>query len=73
MVLNNHSRDTSVPSFRPSDEGTRAFGAGPSVPGVGARPSTRPLDPRQETPVLPSGYWSRTATISLPSKAPQFL
>ena len=45
MVLNNHSWDTSVPSFCPWDEGTRAFGAGPSVPGVGARPSA-PLDPR---------------------------
>ena len=45
MVLNNHSRDTSVPCFCPWDEGTRAFGAGPSVPGVGARPSA-PLDPR---------------------------
>ena len=36
MVLNNHSRDTSVPSFCPWDEWTRAFVAGPSVPGVGA-------------------------------------
>ena len=42
MVLNNHSRDTSVPSFCPWDEGTRDFGAGPSVPGVGARPSAPP-------------------------------
>ena len=42
MVLNNHSRDASVPSFCPWDEGTRAFGAGPSVPGVGARHSAPP-------------------------------
>ena len=33
-------------SFCPWDEGTRAFGAGPSVPGVGAHPSAPPLDPR---------------------------
>ena len=42
MVLSNHSRDTSVPSFCPWDERTRDFGAGPSVPGVGARPGAPP-------------------------------
>ena len=42
MVLNNHSRDTSVPYFCPWVEGTCAFGAGPSVPGVGARPNAPP-------------------------------
>ena len=42
MVLSNHSRDTSVPSFCLWDEGTRASGAGPSVPGMGAGPSTPP-------------------------------
>ena len=46
MALNNHSRDTSVPSFCPWDEGIRAFTAIPSVPGVGACPSASPLDPR---------------------------
>ena len=46
MVLNNHSRDTSIPSFCLWDEGTRAEGAGPSVPGVGARPSDPSPDPR---------------------------
>ena len=47
MLLNNHSRDTSFPYFCPWDDGTRAEGAGPSVPGVGAGPSAPPpLDPR---------------------------
>ena len=40
MVLHNHSRDTSVPSFC-TYEGTLVFGAGPSVPGVGG-PSAPP-------------------------------
>ena len=35
------------PFFLPLRRGNRAFGAGPSVPGVGARPSAPPpLDPR---------------------------
>ena len=42
MVLNNHSRDTSVPSLCPWDEGARAFGAVPSAPGVVAGPSAPP-------------------------------
>ena len=43
MVSNNHSRDTSVPSFCPWDEGTRAFGAGPSSQGWA--PALAPLPP----------------------------
>ena len=50
MVLNNHSRDTSVPSFCPWDEGTCAFGAGPSVPGVSARPSAPQPPPPGSAP-----------------------
>ena len=34
------------PFFCPWDEGARAFGAGPSIPRVGAGPSAPPLDPR---------------------------